>query len=160
MTVAQGPKSVGDMVLGLVMLAVAAAFLWESIGLPESEFETLGPAAVPRGICAVIAVCGLIILVQGARGRTSPAIVGEDPTAFIPRPGLAALTVLISVAYVLAMTTEILSFRIATVAYLVLLGGLLTRWQPKRLLIILVMALMMGFGGQHLFTQVFTVDLP
>lgn len=160
MTVAQGPKSVGDMVLGLVMLAVAGAFLWESIGLPESGFESLGPAAVPRGICAVIAICGLIILVQGARGGVSPAVEWEDPTAFVPRPGLAALTVLISVVYVLAMATEILSFRIATVAYLVLLGGLLTRWQWKRLPLILVMALLMGFGGEYVFTRIFTVDLP
>ena len=160
MTVAQGPKSVGDIVLGLVMMAVAAAFLWESIGLPESGFETLGPAAVPRGICAVIAICGLVILVQGVRSRTSPDLEAEDLTDFVPRSGLATVTVLISVAYVLAMATETLSFRIATVAYLVLLGGLLTGWKRKRLPIILVMALLMGFGGEYVFTRIFTVDLP
>ena len=155
-------SAMGDLVLGLVMLGLAGAFLWESIGLPESDFETQGPAAVPRGICLVIAVCALIISVNAVRrlANGANATGPRAEIAFSLRPGLTGATLLASTLYVLAMALELLSFRVSTVFYVLVLGAVLTGFERRRLLVLLILALILGIGGQYVFTQVFTVDLP
>ena len=75
---------------------------------------------------------------------------------------LAALTLALTFAYVLAMQTGACSFSVATVPFVIGVGGTLTRMKtpPRTLLTLIVIALLMGIGLQFLLTEVFTIDLP
>lgn len=141
------------------MLAVAGTAAWATLGLPDSQYEPLGPAPVPQGICAVIAACALIVLVRGIVGlRESGGDGGGTDSS--RRPGLAALAVALTALYVAAMDTAAIHFREATVVYLVVLGLLLSGFRPSRLPVIVVIALVMGIAGEIVFTKILVIDLP
>jgi hypothetical protein len=149
-----------DIAVGIFMLAVSAVVFWATLALPDSEYEPLGPAPVPRGVAVAIAICAAIILVQGLRGLRAGAGAPPEPLEYTPRPGLALITVVLTVLYVGSMAWGLASFRNATVVFLLLLGAILTRFEPRRLPAIVAIALVLGFGAQYIFTRVLIVDLP
>jgi len=67
----------------------------------------------------------------------------------------------IIMAYVICLSWQLIDFRIATSLCVLALGSALAQANRRRALLVLVpMALMMGFGLHALFTQVFAIDLP
>ena len=75
-------------------------------------------------------------------------------------PLLAVAVVLTSALYVLSMQWELLSFRWATLVFIFLLASILSKFEKRVMIASAVIALVFGFGGQYLFTEVFYMDLP
>ena len=87
---------------------------------------------------------------------------GAPPFTPCPLNALALQAITLCVAYVLALQVGWLGFRASTVAFVIGLGWLLTRREPIRepLPILLASALLFTLGLHYLFTQVFVIDLP
>jgi hypothetical protein len=58
------------------------------------------------------------------------------------------------------LALKLVSFAICTALFLFISIGMLTRFYYKRLPVVVFIALVIGFGSQYIFTQVFVVDLP
>jgi len=147
-----------DVALGLLVLLLCGAILAASVGLPGSPYEPLGPASFPQGVAAVMAILALVVLGQGVRrlragGRRAPAVPGGGAW-------LAAGSYGLSVLFILAMSQGLVGYRAGSVLYVVAMGVLLTRVNPRAVPIVLLLALILGLGTHYVFTRVFVVDLP
>jgi tripartite-type tricarboxylate transporter receptor subunit TctC len=128
-----------------------------------SPRQTTKPAVYPAVILSAIGVLSVVVIGQSWRSRRArPAVTASPPavTGVRHRSDLAIVTLLLTAAYVGAMATERVGYRLATVAFIVALG--LTLARPTRRVVIVtgVIALLMGPGLHFLLTRVFFVDLP
>jgi hypothetical protein len=149
-----------DIILSVFLIIVCAATLWESRRIAPGSFEPLGSAPVPQAVAGLILGLCLIIIIKAIfRLKTSqtPEISAE---ALILRPLDAVAILILAVCYCLIMEFRLLNFAVATVIFLIATIGLLTRFRYQTLPVIVIVALIMGYGCQYLFTRVFVVDLP
>jgi hypothetical protein len=58
------------------------------------------------------------------------------------------------------MALRVVDFAILTALFLLVKIGVLTRFERRLLPLIVVLALVVGFGCQYVFTRIFVVDLP
>jgi NhaP-type Na+/H+ and K+/H+ antiporter len=146
----------------IFLIVVSAAFLWDSRTISGIKFDPLGAAPIPRLICGcVIALCMAIILqTLLASKQSAPEAPDSSEVDCQPQPRLAIITLLLTSAYVAAMAFRLCSFSVATIVYLVATIGALDRFSRKSLIIGGIIALVMGFGCQYLFTEIFVIDLP
>ncbi len=140
--------------VALMVIVIAAVALFETRGIPPGTFEPLGSAPVPQ------ATAGIIILL--ALGLIVRACLDRRPVARPPRDGLldAGAVLLLTLLYVTVMHYRLTTFALMTTVYLILTIGFLIRFKPRQMPIVAVVALVVGFGCQYLFTRVFVVDLP
>ena len=91
--------------------------------------------------------------------RTPIAALQQQSRKNLP---LVAMTIATTFLYVLAMHSEACSFPVATVPFVIGVGGVLTRMKMPwpTLLTLTAIALLMGIGLQYVLTEVFTIDLP
>ncbi len=80
----------------------------------------------------------------------------EFPLRYFDAIGIVVVTLI----YILGLALELTSFAILTTVFLTFTIGFLTRFRRRALAVALVLGLVMGFGCEYLFTQVFVVDLP
>lgn len=157
-----------DAIVGLVALAIAGVTWWEARGLPPAPFDPLGPKTVPIWLTYALAALAVVILGRLALGlrigqSTTSMILGiggEAPTDYRLRPGLAVFSFLWTVAYTAALTFTPLSFLLATIAYLAVLGLAMCDRSRRQVLIALAVAVIGGFAINYTFTKIFVVDLP
>ena len=101
-------------ILGLGALSLAAFMLWFGYGLQAPvAYEPLGPAAFPMVVAAIMALCGVRLLLKGG-GHAEPL----PPAAL----GRILAVVLVLVAY--AVVFEPLGFIPATALMVCLVGRL------------------------------------
>jgi len=60
-------KAPQDAVAGLALIALAAFALWLGAGLDIGSLRQIGPGMVPRAVAVLVAVCGLVVLVNACR---------------------------------------------------------------------------------------------
>ena len=60
---------VNDAVFGALFLALSLLVLWTIQGYPKIPGQNVGPAAFPGAVAAVLALCSLLLIVQGLRSR-------------------------------------------------------------------------------------------
>jgi putative tricarboxylic transport membrane protein len=60
---------VNDAVTGAVLVVLGVVILWHIQGFPAMPGQKFGPAWFPGIIAAGLALCGLALIVQGAKGR-------------------------------------------------------------------------------------------
>jgi hypothetical protein len=154
-----------DILLAVLLIAVAGVFYWGTLGLKPGTYEPLGSASAPRAICAGLAILAGIILAGAIRRILSRKKEGSpekvtEPLSYTRRPGLAIVFIAISIGYVGLMAFGLVGFAGATLIYLLLSGSALTRIDIKRIPTLIVIGVVLGFGCYYLFTQVFVVDLP
>jgi hypothetical protein len=115
---------------------------------------------VPQGAAGIIiALC--LIVVGRAIGRWRLGTAQEGGEGLSRRHMLDAVIVsALTVVFVLVMQLRATSFGIMTTVYLTATIGWLVRFRPRLLPGIVVLALVIGFGCQYVFTRVFIVDLP
>ncbi|GAB5377315.1 MAG: hypothetical protein AcusKO_37770 [Acuticoccus sp.] len=147
-----------DVALALSVGGFAALLLWEADKIPPPFFDPLGSAALPNAIALVMAVLATIVLLRAVAAHPFPALV--RPTDYRPRPDIALGIVILALAYVAAMEYGVLGFRAATVLFVALACALLGRLQPRIALVGVLVALVVGFGGAYIFTNVFFIALP
>ena len=154
----QAWRRVAEIGLAAALLAMSVAVYWSSLSLPPAMLEPVGPAAFPRVVASILGVLAAIVLGSALLRRAS---AGTDTSEMESRrPGLAVLTLVLSIAYIAAMEIELLGFREATVLYLLALGAVLVGFDRRRLIPIAVIAVVLGVGAHWIFTQLFYVDLP
>ncbi len=58
-----------DAVFGALLLALSLLVLWTVRGYPTIPGQNVGPAAFPGAVAAGLAICSLLLIVQGVRSR-------------------------------------------------------------------------------------------
>jgi len=158
-------KIKNDIGVSIFLIGVCAVMIWDSWDIPPGSFEPLGAGPVPRMIAyTVIIICLIIItraVFQCRRLKDSEnSQPSEQPLTYRPRPKDAALVLGLTVIYGIVMAFELTRFSISTTVFLFVTISLLTRFVRRSMLIGAIIAVVMGFGCQYLFTEVFVVDLP
>lgn len=140
----------------------------ETLNLPPGTFDPIGSAGFPRLISAVIGILSLVIVIRAVRKiiieskakvTVNNEIVAEHPAAR-SRYDLALGFYALSLAFAAALALRWIRFGITAAAFLTLSIGLLTRFRIRRLPLVILIALVVGFGSQYIFTRIFVVDLP
>jgi putative tricarboxylic transport membrane protein len=92
---------VNDAVFGALLAALAVAVLVAVQAYPRIPGQNVGPALFPGLVAAGLLACGVLLIVQGVRGRDGPWIVLHDWTR--SRRHLAAFVTLVVgvIAYIL-----------------------------------------------------------
>lgn len=135
-----------DRVLGAAALVVAACLAWYGHDLQAPfAYEPVGPRAFPMLVAAIIALCGVRLVIKGG----NPA----EPNA----PGAnARISLMVAVVAGYAVAFQWLGFVIATTIMAVLVGRLFGGTWLKGLL----GGAVMGLGFFLLFDKVLDVVLP
>jgi hypothetical protein len=126
-------KIKNDIGVSLFLIGVCAVMIWDSWDIPPGSFEPLGAGPIQKF---------------------------ERPLTYRPRPKDAVLVLGLTVIYAIVMALELTRFSISTTVFLFVTISLLTRFDRRSMLIGAIIAVVMGFGCQYLFTEVFVVDLP
>jgi putative tricarboxylic transport membrane protein len=127
-----------DAVFGALFLALSLLVLWTIQGYPKIPGQNIGPAAFPGIAASLLALCSLLLIVQGLRARDgSPWFRRGAWTGRPPQLIAFAITVLGLLLYVLA--SERIGFIVTGV---LMLGSLMLalRVRPATALIVSVAA--------------------
>lgn len=153
--------AVANLLFGLLVVAAGTALLADSARLPPPRFDILGSAAVPRALCLLVIAMALPLMVRAVLALRQGTF-DEAPDETLPprRPALAVAALALACLYVASLQNGWLGYGLATTAFLIVLAGLLSGGRPKPLAIGTVVAVVLGFGGDYLFTSVFLIDLP
>jgi len=173
-----------------VLIGVLGAVAYVMSGqIRGMAFDPLGPKAVPEGLSVLLVVLAIVLLglmawrslrpsgaPQGeVLGGASPANDGavdvanaggaltaeDDPEGAPLTLWSSALSILLVVAFVLAIFEAHIPVSLAIWAYVCLATQVMTRQhRAKRFLQSLIVGAVLGFGCEWLFTRVFFVDLP
>ena len=152
-----------DIGVGAVTLVICFLFYYDSLSLPDPVFDPLGSVMVPRVTCVILGLFALAIIVKGFWQIKRYRIVNstEDLALdFKPRPGLAAGIFCLTMIYIFALSTRIVRFSELTFVFVILGGMWMARFRTNAIPILMILAIIMGYGGQYVFKQVFFVDLP
>ena len=83
-----------DAVFGALFLVLSLLVLWTVQSYPKIPGQNIGPAAFPAVIAALLAVCSLMLIVQGVRARGQVPWFSRDGWTGQRRPLIAfAVTV-------------------------------------------------------------------
>ncbi len=106
-----------DAVFGAIFLALSLLVLWSTQGYPKIPGQNIGPAAFPGVAAAILALCSVLLIVQGVRGRRGGAWFERGAWTRHPRQVIAFATVIGTLAlYVVA--SEALGFLLTGVLML------------------------------------------
>ncbi|WP_019560098.1 MULTISPECIES: tripartite tricarboxylate transporter TctB family protein [Caldimonas] len=135
-----------DRVLGVFALLLAALLTWQGWGLEAPfSYEPVGPRAFPLLLAAVMALCGLWLLVRG-RERAEPN----------PRGANARIATMAALVAGYAAVFVSLGFIVSTALMAVFVGRLFGgRWHQCA-----IGGVGLGLGLYLLFDKVFDVVLP
>jgi hypothetical protein len=151
----------------IILILIIAAALWrEAEKLPPAPYDPLGPGSFPIWTSYGLAGLGVAMLVRLAIGRglgrsNQSMVMGLDGTdAEHPlSPGTAALTLVLSFLYALALSFRSIHFLPATMVYLFAAGMILGPFERKRALIVAIFAIVAAFTLDFMFRTIFQLDL-
>lgn len=154
-----------DIGISIFLIGICALMIWDSWDIPAGTFEPLGAGPIPRMVAYTVIIICLIIMCRAVfrwrRLKDSENSHQSAPLlAYRPRPKDAVLVLGLTVIYGVVMALELVRFSISTAVFLFVTTSLLTRFDRRSMLIGAIIAVLMGFGCQYLFTEVFVVDLP
>ncbi|MFC5585041.1 hypothetical protein ACFPOD_07960 [Nitratireductor kimnyeongensis] len=144
---------------------IAVAFYVAALTLPESRFEPMGSAAVPKMIAVIVFICAAFEVVRCAR----LLLADPSPLHNLMHPGSAAIRraatvigyILFFFAIVLVLQSAVVPF-MAIAAVLFWIGALFIGVPRTRtmLLALGLVGLVLGVGLELIFTRVFFVNIP
>lgn len=146
----------GDLMLAVSLAAIAGTLLYGARFIPPPFFDPVGSAALPRAVAW--ALIGLLAV------QLSVRIAGQQPREPLRWGDIAmgrgaVFTLLILSVYCAVMQARWLDFAPATALFLaVSITVLIGAW--RMLPLAAVIGLVLGYGSQWMFTDVFFVDLP
>lgn len=162
------PDPVLDIALAAFLIAIAAAFLWETRNIPPGIFEPLGSAPVPQATATILILLCLAVLLRALmrlRRKDDPVSPSQteskdDGIVAPENPRAVIVTGILTVAYVLALSARVADFALVTTVFLFALIAILARFERRALVLAAIIAVAMGYGCQYVFTEIFVVDLP
>lgn len=150
-----------DSITGLAVFAVSLALLWATLGLERHPMVPVGPGFYPRIVLGITAGMALLLVAVDVFARGNAVAKRDAAEAARERPnyGLVLIAFAVFAAYVLAL--PYLGFRIATVAFLVVMQAVL---EPphgvRRWVIVLAVALAATAASYYAFERYLHVLLP
>ncbi|MDA0348418.1 MAG: tripartite tricarboxylate transporter TctB family protein [Verrucomicrobia bacterium] len=153
-------SSIQDYVISVFTIVLAGLVLWAAQDIPPPFFDPLGSAAVPKACAYLLIILALAISVRNFFRNKASANSSTEDEGFKREPILGIAVVALSVLYILSMGAGWVGFRWGTILYIAITGSLLAKGNKRVMLISLAFGLLFGFGGQHLFTDFFYIDLP
>jgi putative tricarboxylic transport membrane protein len=159
------PDGRADALLALAIWLVAALAYYGAAQLPPPLFDPLGSAAVPQAVAIILALLAAAILFRRwASVSRNPEPAAKPPgTAAVDPPlrlGIALAAVAVITAYVGVMALGWLGFREATAPFVLLLGGVLSRFRRGTMIVLVPLALAAAIGLAWIFSGPLYVDLP
>jgi putative tricarboxylic transport membrane protein len=145
-----------DALIGAALLLLASAIFWLTRDFPQMPGQHYGPALFPSLIASSLALCGLVLVVSGARQLKQHPWLDFDEWTRAPGHLLDVALVLFGiVAYILL--SDLLGFLLTSI-------GLLTLWMsrfrggkwPSSLAVAVAASLMIDYA----FRKVLLVPLP
>jgi putative tricarboxylic transport membrane protein len=92
-----------DAVFGALFLVLSLLVLWTIQGYPKIPGQNVGPAAFPGVVATLLALCSVLLIVQGVRARSAAPWFQRGEWTGRPRQLIAfAITVLGLLFYVMA----------------------------------------------------------
>ena len=156
-----------EIAVPVFLVTLSAMVAWQAFKLPPGTFESLGSAGFPLIVVAVVAALSAYLLVRALlEGRPAPAkkdpppAINDPPLAYRPRPDLALGFYALCLVYTGALVLEVPGFAVVTAVFLFVTMGILTKFNRRRLPVVVAIALVIGFGCDALFTRVFGLALP
>lgn len=149
------------LVCGFVAL-ICMVFFIQAWSLPPGTFEPLGSGPVPLTTAAIVIICCLVIIVGRARTLIRDGgLERQFRKEFKGRSPYGPLVTLgLTVVYVTALDLNVASFGVITCVFLAILIAALENFQPKVFIPALIVAAIVSFGVEYMFTNVFVIDLP
>jgi putative tricarboxylic transport membrane protein len=154
-----------DIGVAAALIVICVAVFLESLSMPPAFYDPIGPAAFPRALSVTIFFLSILLIIKafrspsGKSSKTDRQPTDRQPT-YRPRPDLAVGAAILTGIYVLVLTLRLLSYGVITAAFLISFIMLMMPFGRKQVLIAIIIALIMGFGGGYIFTHVFYIDLP
>jgi putative tricarboxylic transport membrane protein len=149
-----------DIGVAAALIVICVAVFLESLSMPPAFYDPIGPAAFPRALSVTIGLLSIVLLIKTLRLPSEKSSQTAQQPTHRKRPDLAVGAAILTGIYVLLLTLRLLSYGVITTAFLISFIMLLIPFDRKRLLIAIIIALIMGFGGGYIFTHVFYIDLP
>ncbi|MEM9158129.1 MAG: tripartite tricarboxylate transporter substrate binding protein [Verrucomicrobiota bacterium] len=130
--------------------------------VPEAQkLDPLDSLALPHFVAWVIA---FLLAGLGVRGwlrlKNRKGAVADEGPAYKKEPGLAVGIVVLAAVYTGILSLGWVSFAWASLVFVSAAGAMIGRWNARIMATSFLLALVIGFGGQYLFTEIFSVDLP
>lgn len=154
-----------DIVTQLVFFALGVACLLAAGQISGASFDPLGSTAIPYAVgIFIVGLTSLCTLktIRSLQAQKSTA-ANETDVEIIELRALAdsVLMLFLAITYVASVFIFQIPFSIGTLVFVPAASCLLHRSFEKRTLLIGIAAgVIIGFGGELLFTKVFFVDLP
>lgn len=155
-----------DVAFALLMIASAAATIWEAQRIPRSPFDPVGSAAIPVWTAWLLIALAVVLLGRVALGRSTAGdaqslfvnLADEAEIDYRLRPDLAALSFVLTVAYVALM--PLAGFLLTTFVYMLLLGWALCDRSRRALIGTSLLALLGSLAIDWIFRRWLLIDLP
>lgn len=151
-----------DTLTGLVVLAASLVLFWATLGLERHPMVPVGPGFYPRIVLGITAAMGLMLVLLDVLGRRRAVAKPAEPADARPaRPNYALVVAAFAVftAYVLAL--PYLGFRVATLAFLVVMQAVLEPPRgARRWVVVLAVALVATAASYYAFERYLHVLLP
>jgi hypothetical protein len=129
----------------------------------------VGSFVVPSLIIGTTCLLIFMVIISHLREKRQQRIDAENNTeletdsevaSFIPRPGLSFGYLTMTIVYTILLALRVSSFAVLSTVFVFLGIVVLFQFDKKQFWVALALALLMGFGCEYLFTEIFTLDLP
>lgn len=158
-----------DIAVAIFLLAVCGVLWFASFDIREPDYGQLSPATWPRIIIGALTILSLMFLVQSIRAVgqttvTAEAPISEPTSTPTSKPGFYSYWKNVIWCFVLfglyLYSLEYLGMLVGALAFVFLLLCALGGWQPRKLLLHAVIAVVTVGGMWSLFTYGLDVLLP
>jgi putative tricarboxylic transport membrane protein len=127
-----------DAVFGALFLVLSLLVLWTVQSYPKIPGQNIGPSAFPAVIATLLALCSVLLIVQGVRARHSTPWIRRDAWITQRRPLVAFFVTVGGLALYVAASDRIGFLILGTLMLLALMLAL--RVRPVVALIVAVVA--------------------
>lgn len=145
-----------------LIILICAVFWNEAAQLPPGSFEPLGSGPVPKYTATIVIVCCVIVIVRaGLKLRAGPGLAADFRAEFTGgSPAGALILTATTLIYALLLHYKLLPFGVVTFLFLFVTIWTLESLAVRKAIPAAIVAAIMSFGTEYLFTHVFYVDLP
>ena len=151
-----------DTLTGLVVLAASLVLFWATLGLERHPMVPVGPGFYPRIVLGITAAMGLLLVLLDVLGRRRAVAKPAEPAgAGTVRPNYALVVAAFAVFTVYVLALPYVGFRIATLAFLVVMQVVLEPPRGmRRWVVVLAVALVATGASYYAFERYLHVLLP
>jgi putative tricarboxylic transport membrane protein len=142
-----------DRAVGAAIALLAVAVFWSARSFPNVPGQKLGAATLPMIVAVGLFVCGLLLVLRGA--RTAPPAREAGEAGGGGERIAPALGILASIAVYLAASEGVGYLLVAPVSLLIALRALQVRWRPA-----LIWAIVATLAAHVAFYKLLKVPLP